>query len=264
MCRHPRAALLEEIEEAGQIGAALAHRRPLRRHPLRRFPEHRVAEARREHVRSHRGERGERILERPAGVARVEVDAHIVRPGRLDERLQFPRLHVAGMVFHRDLHAAVDRPRALGLQHLDRIGDPGTDAAIGKPVVAIAEDHTEGRRAQGLRHPDAERQMLLGAAPVVLECLGRRADAPRAQCDGDAAIDAVATDVVERGVVEAAVKGAQVGDEERVAPERFCVVDELPRVPLHGPHGEVVEPQRNAAAADVGGHQRCGHEAADG
>ena len=32
--------------------------------------------------------------------------------------------------------------------------------------------------------------MLLGAAPVVLECLGRGADAPRPQCDGDAAVRA--------------------------------------------------------------------------
>jgi hypothetical protein len=168
------------------------------------------------------------------------------------------------MVFHGDLHAAVDRPRALRLQHLDRVGDPRPDATVGEPVVTIAEDHTEGRRAQGLRHPDAERQVLLGAAPVVLECLGRRADAPRAQCDGDAAIRAVAADVPERGVVVAALKGAEVGDEERVTPQLFRMVDELPRVPLQGPHGEVVEAERNAASADVGCDEWCGREGADG
>ena len=61
------------------------------------------------------------------------------------------------LIYHRLLLPAVkkhaERPFATNAssgfattyaQHLDRVGDPRSDAAVGEPVVAVSEDHTEG------------------------------------------------------------------------------------------------------------------------
>ena len=54
-----------------------------------------------------------------------------------------------------------------------------------------------------------------------------------------------------------ALEGAEVRDKERVATKLLGVVDELPRIPLHGAHGEVVEAELVVALAR--GSRRGGH-----
>ena len=63
----------------------------------------------------------------------------------------------------------------------------------------------------------------------------------------------IAADFGERCVVEPALKRAEIRDEERVALEFLGIVDELSGVPLQRSDGEVVEPERDVAAAGRGG-----------
>ena len=141
---HAGAALLEDVEERGQVQAALAHRGPLHGDAVGGLPDHVVAEAGGEDVGRERFEAGERVFERPRGVAGVEVHAHVILAGGLDELLQLPRLHVAGVVFDGDFDARVHRAAALGLEHLHRVGDARLDAALGAAVLLVAEDDAEG------------------------------------------------------------------------------------------------------------------------
>jgi len=75
----------------------------------------------------------------------------------------------------------------------------------------------------------------------------------RSEHELHATVGRIAAHVAEGRIVMPAREGGEVGDEHRVAAEIPGVVDELPGVPLHRPHGEVVVAQRNATAADRGG-----------
>ena len=203
-------------------------------------------------------ERGERILERPARIPRVEVDAHDIGARLLDKREQFARLHVARMVLDRDLHAGIEGARPCLLEHGDRVGDPRADAARREPVVAIAEDDPKRLRPERPRHADAEREVLVRRAPVLLEPRRRRADAPRAELDRHVPLRAVAADLGERRVVEGAAERAEVGDEDGITAERDGLIDEGPGILLEAAEREIIEAQSDAAATDRSGRSRRG------
>ena len=81
---------------------------------------------------------------------------HEVAAGFFDQAFQLRSPQVAGMVLDRNRHPGIDRSATDRLEHAHRLIDPGLDPALAEPVASIAEDHAEGRRAQGLCHADAE------------------------------------------------------------------------------------------------------------
>jgi hypothetical protein len=150
--------------------------------------------------------------------------------------------------------ASTARPRAL--QHRQRVGDTGLDAAVSEPVGLVAQDDPKRRRADRLGHADAERQMFLCGSPVLLEHAGTGADAPRPEHEMNPPIGGVAADLAERIIVGGPAKRCEIGDEHRVPAEFSRVVDELPSVPLHRPHGEVVEAETDRPAPPGPRHTR--------
>jgi hypothetical protein len=133
-------------------------------------------------------EAGDRILERPRGVARIDVDADVVGAGRFDESGQLPRLHVAGVVLDGDLDAGRERVGAHRLADLDGVLDVRLDAALRAAILLAAEVAPDHRRADDLRHADAVLQLLDGGAGLGVERTRRRADARHAEVERQPAL----------------------------------------------------------------------------
>src|SRR5439155_16412260 len=104
---------------------------------------------------------------------------------------------------------------AAGPAHFDGVGDARLDATLGFPVVAHAEDATDDRRAEGLRDPNAQRQMFLGRAPLVFEELRSRADAPGAGVDLNAEVVRLRLYLLQRLFFQAFVS-IEIGDENGI------------------------------------------------
>ena len=74
--------------------------------------------------------------------------------------------------------ASTARATAARRQTVDGLLDVPVDAAVGQPVLPRAEHDTDHRGPERARDADAKREVLVGGAPVRLERLRGRADAP--------------------------------------------------------------------------------------
>ena len=146
-----------------------------------RLPDRRVAQAGSHDISREDFQAGTRVLERPAGVARIDVRADVVLARALDQHDQLPRLHVAGVVFDGDFHARIERLFPTGLAHFDGVRDARFDAPGAEPVFACAEHDPEHRRTERLCHSNPQPEMFFGRAPVLFEGLRSRANTPGAK-----------------------------------------------------------------------------------
>src|SRR5437867_3073387 len=87
------------------VNTALPHRGPLQGCAVLDRPESGIANARGQCVRTQHFEILQRVFQRPGRVARIHRGPDKVAPGLLDERDQFPRLHVPGVVLDGDFHS---------------------------------------------------------------------------------------------------------------------------------------------------------------
>ncbi len=143
----------------------------------------------------------------------------------------------------------------------DGVADARFDAAFGPAVLAGAENDPEDRRAKGRRHPDAQRQMFLRGAPIFLERARGGANAPGTKMDLQTLIGRLGLQIPQIRVRKIRER-FQVGDEKRIGFQRYGIVDELLRLPAHGPDREVVQTQLDLRlGVSAGGGWRRGGQA---
>ncbi len=126
------------------------------------IPNHGVADPRAQDVRGQGFQTGQRIFHRPGGVAGIERRADVFLAGGFDQGHQFPRLHVARVVFDRDLYPGVHRLAAAGLADFNGVGHARLDATFRFAIVAHAENAAQNRRAEGFGDANSQSQVLLG------------------------------------------------------------------------------------------------------
>jgi putative ABC transport system permease protein len=203
--RRLRAEAAELAHEADEIDISVAAGHPLSRGAVRGLENGRIAHVRRDHVRGERLQRYERVFHAPDRIAGVEAGSDELLAGGLDDSLDLARLHVARVIFERDLDVEVHGFGAHRPEELDRVLHVGFDGQRTEAVFARSHVAAHRLRPHRVGHLQALEDLLADGRAVLVEALARFADAAHTAVDRNAMLRGAVLHLLKILRVQAAV-----------------------------------------------------------